>query len=156
MHKIMANINIASLKDLKKRGDSLFGYKLRLFANGVVKEYAKQNGTYHSVFNPDGLKELTPPMRNGGSLESPCYYKVMDDGHVHKLERFQYAYLYGPHDHGVVRFSEWWENPSNIANDISCILNEIFGFNRNPVFFNKNLIQDLRELIYKFSLLEED
>lgn len=151
----MANINIALLRDLKKRGDSLFEYKMHLFARGVEKEFAKRNGTYHSVFNPDGLTELTPPMKNGGSLESPCYYKVID-GRVHKLERFQYAYLHGPHDHGVVRFSEWWGNPSNTANDISCILDEIFGFNRNPIFWNKELIPKLRELINEFSLLEED
>lgn len=152
----MANINIASLKELKERKDSLFEYKMRIFAREVEKTFAKQNNTYYSVFNPDGLTELTPPMKNGGTLESPCYYKVMDDGRVHKLERFQYAYLHGPHDYGVVRFSEWWENPNNIANDISCVLDEIFGFNRNPIFWNKELIPKLRELIYKFSLLEED
>lgn len=152
----MKTINISSLKELKERKDSLFEYKLRLFARGVEKEFAKRNGKYHSVVNPDGLTELTPPMKNGGSLESPCYYKVMDDGRVHKLERFQYAYIYGPEDHGIVKFSEWWENPNNTANDIDCILNRIFGFDKNPIFWNKFLIPELEELIYEFSLPEED
>lgn len=135
-------------KEVKKasvwQADSLIreaSFKLR-------KEYAKKKGWFRSVSDPDGLKELTPPLRN--PIHGDEYtYNILDDGRVHKLFHGQYEYLHGPQDEGIIKHSEWIEGPNNLSNDITNVLeNLIYGSDR--IYWNKDLIEEIREMALNF------
>lgn len=142
-----------NINDLKNRNN--FGslnernYKINNFVVEAMVSFAKSKGIYHSVEDPEGLKEITPGLAKG-YITLEYYNEVLKDGRVHKMMHGQYEYLYGPTDLGVVTFDEWFDLPLNFINDLSRVVDEELGLVTDPVYSNKDLIPELKAFVATF------
>ena len=149
----MKNLNDVRNEILLCRDFAEVDYYVCRVANAVVKEYAKKHGMFHEVNNPEGLTELTPNMVVGGVLGSEAYYKIMDDGRVHKLEDFQFSYLHGPHDYGVVTHDEWCELPNNYTLYIECVVRELLTGKPYPFSYEQGFpVEEIKEIAKSISI----
>ena len=127
-------------------------YYVNRVAAAVANEYASRHGLLHSVDNPEGLTELTPDMNTGGTLDTPRYFRVLSDGRVHELEDFQYSYIHGPHDYGVVKHHEWRTLPLNFMVDATDVAREIIMGERTRSYMNRDLIPEIMEITKNISI----
>lgn len=142
-------MNIIELKNKTFSSLSERDYQINNFVIEARVAYAKAKGFYHSVEDPEGLKEITPGLAQG-YITLEYFNKVLEDGRVHKMMHGQYEYLYGPTDLGVVTFDEWFDLPLNFWNDLSDIVLERLGIVKDPVYMNKNLIAELKAFVDTF------
>lgn len=140
--------------DLKKKFSSLNerDYQINNFIMEARVAYAKAKGLYHSVEDPDGLKEITQGLKaQQNSWATTEYeYKILGDSKVHKIMHGQYEYLHGPADLGIVTFDEWFDLPLNFLNDLSDVVEEKVGIIKDPVYMNKDLIPELKAFVATF------
>lgn len=111
--------------------------------------FAKSKGLYHSVEDPEGLKEITPGLAQG-YITLEYFNKILKDGRVHKMMHDQYEYLHGPADLGIVTFDKWFDLPLNFLNDLSDVVEEKVGIIKDPVYMNKDLIPELKAFVATF------
>ena len=131
---------------------AVVNYYVNRVRNAVANEYARRHGLLHSVDNPEGLTELAPDMNTGGTLDTPRYFRVLSDGRVHELEDFQYSYIHGPHDYGVVKHHEWRTLPLNFMVDAGRVAREIITGERSRFYMNRNLIPEIMEITRNISI----
>ena len=142
-------MNIIDLKNKKFSSFSERDYQINNFIIEARVAFAKSKGLYHSVENPEGLKEITPGLAHG-YITLEYYNQVLEDGRVHKMMHGQYEYLYGPTDMGIITFDEWFDLPLNFWNDLSKVVEESLGLVKDPVYMNKDLIQELKAFVDTF------
>ena len=110
-----------------------------------------KKGLYHSVSDPEGLKEITQGLKDQQNswASTEYYYSVEQDGRVHKMMHGQYEYLHGPADLGIVVTDEWMDFPNNFENDIENVVLEMLGV-ATPIYWNKNLIPEVKAFVATF------
>lgn len=91
-------MNIIDLKNKKFSSLNERDYQINNFIIEARVAYAKSKGLYHSVEDPNGLKEITQGLKaQQNSWATTEYeYKILGDGKVHKIMHGQYEYLHGP------------------------------------------------------------
>jgi hypothetical protein len=142
-------MNIIELKNRTFSSLSERDYQINNFVIEARVAFAKSKGLYHSVEDPEGLKEITPGLAQGYyTLE--YYNEVLNDERVHKMMHGQYEYLHGPADLGVVTFDEWFDLPLNFINDLNRVVEEKVGIVKDPVYMNKDLIPELKAFVDTF------
>lgn len=142
-------MNINELKNKNFSSLSERDYQINNFVIEARVAFAKYKGLYHSVEDPKGLKEITPGLAQGYyTLE--YFNKVLEDGRVHKMMHGQYEYLHGPADLGIVTFDEWFDLPLNFINDLNRVVEEKVGIVKDPVYMNKDLIDELKAFVADF------
>ena len=142
-------MNIIDLKNKKFSSFSERDYQINNFVIEARVAFAKSKGLYHSVEDPEGLKEITPGLAQG-YITLEYYNQVLEDGRVHKMMHGQYEYLYGPTDMGIITFDEWFDLPLNFWNDLSKVVEESLGLVKDPVYMNKDLIHELKAFVATF------
>lgn len=145
-------MNIIDLKNKKFSSLNERDYQINNFIIEARVAYAKAKGLYHSVEGPDGLKEITQGLKaQQNSWATTEYeYKILGDGKVHKIMHGQYEYLHGPADMGVVTFDEWFDLPLNFLNDLNKVVEEEVGIIKDPIYMNKDLIDELKAFVDTF------
>nr|DAS31915.1 MAG TPA: hypothetical protein [Bacteriophage sp.] len=146
-------MNINSLKN--RNNFSSLNERNYLINNFIIEArvaFAKSKGLYHSVEDPEGLKEITPGLKaqQDSWATTEYYYSVEKDGRVHKMMHGQYEYLYGPADMGVITFDEWFDLPLNFWSDLSRVVDEKLDLVTDPVYSNKDLIPELKAFVATF------
>lgn len=150
---IKTRISLNGLIEAKRENPAPYGVDWYLYslAKAVEREYAKRRGIFHEVNNPDGLTELTPHLKCAYSWGNGQYYEVRADGRVHRMMRYQYAYLTGPADEGIVTHDEWWDTPNNFFNDAVGAIKEL-AFGTKYHFFNKDLVEEIKDIASTISV----
>lgn len=142
-------MNINELKNKNFSSLSERDYQINNFVIEARVAFAKSKGLYHSVEDPEGLKEITPGLAQG-YITLEYYNQVLEDGRVHKMMHGQYEYLYGPTDMGIITFDEWFDLPLNFWNDLSKVVEESLGLVKDPIYMNKDLIPELKAFVDTF------
>lgn len=145
-------MNISELKNKKFNSLSERDYQINNFVIEAKVAFAKAKRIYHSVEDPEGLKEITPGLKAQQNSWATTEYefKVLKDGRVHKIMHGQYEYLYGPTDMGVITFDEWFDLPLNFWSDLSRVVDEKLGLVTYPVYSNKDIVAELKAFVDTF------
>lgn len=77
-------MNINELKNKNFSSLSERDYQINNFVIEARVAFAKSKGLYHSVEDPEGLKEITPGLAQG-YITLEYFNKILKDGRVHKM-----------------------------------------------------------------------